>query len=250
MSPADVISDVDRARLARLITRLQDNPDGADEMLTGHGLETGRSQAHIVGISGVAGAGKSTLISRMLPLLRGKSLRVVVLAIDPTSQRSEGALLGDRIRMRDSYEDQGVFIRSLATRGAPEALTVALPAIIRASSASCGMVIVETAGAGQADGGIYRHVDTFVAVVAPLGDAITLMKSGQSEHAHIVAVNEIKGLEGTARFLEQTRVILGRDSPQEGWTRKVFALDAKNNEGIEPFVREGILARRDALQSI
>ena len=203
MSPVDVISSAERGRLARLITRLQDDPEGADETLAKEEA-TQESAAHTVGISGVAGAGKSTLISRMLPVLRGDNLRVVVLAIDPTSEGSQGALLGDRIRMRDSYRDEGVFIRSLATRGAPEALTVALPAIIRACSSSSDLVIVETAGAGQVDVGIRRHVNTFVAVVAPLGDAITLMKSGQTEHAHIVAVNVRRGLEGNDRFRATT----------------------------------------------
>jgi len=246
MSLVDVISSAERGHLARLITRLQDDPEGADETLAVEEV-TQKSDAPTVGISGVAGAGKSTLISRMLPVLRGDKLRVVVLAIDPTSEGSQGALLGDRIRMRDSYGDEGVFIRSLATRGAPEALTVALPAIIRACSYFCDLVIVETAGAGQVDVGIRKHVDTFVAVVAPLGDAITLMKSGQTEHAHVVAVNVRRGLEGNDRFVEQARVILGRDSLEDGWKRKVFALDAKHDEGIEPFIREGILARRAAI---
>ena len=210
MNLMDVISKADRSHLGRLITRLQDNPDVVEETLARNGPRPGSALAHVVGISGAAGAGKSTLISRMLLLLRNERLRVVVLAIDPTSEGSDGALLGDRIRMRDSYADQGVFIRSLATRGAPEALTVALPAIIRASSACGDMVIVETAGAGQVDVGIRRHVDTFVAVVAPLGDAITLMKSGQTEHAHIVAVNVRRGLPENDRFVEQARVILGR----------------------------------------
>jgi putative protein kinase ArgK-like GTPase of G3E family len=105
-----------------------------------------------------------------------------------------------------------------------------------------------TDGGGQADVGIHRQVDTFVAVVAPLGDAITLMKSGQTEHAHIVSVNVRRGLEGNDRFVQQARVILGRDSLQDGWKRKVFALDAKHDEGIEPFVRDGILAHQEALQ--
>ncbi|MCH8205403.1 MAG: methylmalonyl Co-A mutase-associated GTPase MeaB [Chloroflexi bacterium] len=245
----NVISSVERGRLARLITRLQDDPEGADERLANEET-TQESAAHTVGISGVAGAGKSTLISRTLTVLRGDNLRVVVLAIDPTSEGSQGALLGDRIRMRDSYRDEGVFIRSLATRGAAEALTVALPAIIQACSWSCDLVLVETAGAGQVDIGIRRHVDTFVAVVAPLGDAITLMKSGQTEHAHVVAVNVRRGLEGNDRFVEQARVILGRDTLEDGWKRRVFALDAKHDEGIEPFVREGILARRAALHGV
>ena len=110
-----VISKADRGRLARLITRLQDSPAEADAAIAEDGTGTGSAAAHIVGISGVGGAGKSTLIARMLPILRDEDLRVVVLAIDPTSDMSQGALLGDRIRMRDSYVDEGVFIRSLAT---------------------------------------------------------------------------------------------------------------------------------------
>ena len=243
--PTGIISKADRGRLARLITRLQDSPDEAGAAADGAGARS--AAAHAVGISGAAGAGKSTLIARMLPILRDEGLRVVVLAIDPTSDVSRGALLGDRIRMRDSYVDEGVFIRSLATRGASEALTVALPAIIRACSESADVVIVETAGAGQVDVGIHRHVDTFVAVAAPLGDAITLMKSGQTEYAHIVAVNMRRGLEGGDLFVEQARAILGRGSPRERWQRKVFALDAKHDEGIRPFVHDGVFAHRKAL---
>jgi LAO/AO transport system kinase len=248
MRAVDVISDADRGRLARLITRLQDEPERADEMVASEPPDLGAVAGHTIGISGAGGVGKSTLISRMLHVMRKQDLRVVVLAIDPTSERSRGALLGDRIRMRESYNDDGVFIRSLATRGASEALTVALPAIIRTCSFVCDLVIVETAGAGQVDVGIHRHVDTFVTVVAPLGDAITLMKSGQSEHAHVVAVNVRRGLEGNDRFVQQAGVILGGAALEDGWTRKVFAVDAKNNEGIESFVREGVLAHRKALR--
>ena len=248
MSTADVISRADRGRLARLITRLQDEPEQANETLASEGPIQDAAVGHTVGVSGAAGVGKSTLVSRMLSVLRKEGLRVVVLAIDPTSESSRGALLGDRIRMRGSYHDEGVFIRSLATRGAPEALTVALPAVIRACSSACELVIVETAGAGQVDVGINRHVDTLVTVVAPLGDAITLMKSGQTEHAHMVAVNVRRGLEGNDRFVQQARVILGGDPLEDGWERKVFSVDAKHGEGIEPFVRDGVLAHREALQ--
>ena len=104
------ISNADRGRLARLITRLQDCPDKADDVLAEESLCSNR--AHVVGISGVGGAGKSTLISRMLPVLRKDGLRVVVLAIDPTSDLSQGALLGDRIRMRDSYTDHVRLVRA------------------------------------------------------------------------------------------------------------------------------------------
>jgi LAO/AO transport system kinase len=248
MSTVDVISDADRGRLARLITRLQDEPERAEETLASEQPREDAVAGFTVGISGAGGVGKSTLISQMLHVLRKEHLRVVVLAIDPSSERSQGALLGDRIRMRESYGDDGVFIRSLATRGASEALTVALPAIIRVCSSVCDLVIVETAGAGQVDVGIHRLVDTFVTVVAPLGDAITLMKSGQTEHAHVVAVNTRRGLEGNDRFVQQAGVILGGAALEAGWKRKVFAIDAKNREGIESFVREGILAHREALR--
>ena len=227
---------------------MRPEPEDCDDTLANNGVRDDTRQAHVLGISGVGGAGKSTLISRVLPLLRKEGLRVVVLAIDPTSEKSQGALLGDRIRMRDSYSDQGVFIRSLGTRGAPDALTVALPSIIQASAAFCDMVIVETAGAGQVDIGIHRLVDTFVSVFAPLGDMITLMKSGQTEHAQIVAVNVRKGLPENEQFVEQARILLGRDSPQDGWNRKVFSVDAKHNEGIERFVDDGILAHREAIR--
>ena len=235
-------SPSERGRLARLISRLHDEPGRAEALLVAEGGPP-LAEAPCVGVSGGAGAGKSTLIGRMLPILRRDALRVVVLAIDPTSAGSQGALLGDRIRMRDSYRDEGVLIRSLATRGASDALTVALPAIIRACVASCDLVIVETAGAGQVDVGIHRLVDTFVAVVAPLGDAVTLMKSGQTEHAHVVAVNLRRGLEGSDRFVEQARAILGGDTLEDGSRRMVFALDAKEGRGVEELVREGVLAR-------
>ena len=235
----------ERGRLARLISRLHDDPGRAEEVLVSE-RRIDPATAHTVGVSGVAGAGKSTLIGGMLPILRRERLRVVVLAIDPTSAGSHGALLGDRIRMRDSYRDEGVFIRSLATRGAPDALTVALPAIIRACAGSSDLVIVETAGAGQVDVGIHRLVDTFVAVVPPLGDAVTLMKSGQTEHAHIVAVNLRRGLEGNDRFVEQTRAILGADTLEDGSRRLVFAVDAKEGRGVDELVTRGLLARRDA----
>lgn len=243
----NTISDTDRAKLGQIITRLHNDPQNAEAIPNDDTSERNGSIGHTIGISGIGGAGKSTLISRVLPLLRKENLTVVVLAIDPTSERSQGALLGDRIRMRDSYTDDGVFIRSLGTRGAPDALTVALPSIVKASAKFADIVLVETAGAGQVDVGIHRLVDTFVTLLAPLGDMITLMKSGQAEHAHVVAVNVRKGLPDNDRFVEQTRILLGREPEENGWKRSVFALDARHDEGIEEFVRDGVLAHRESL---
>ena len=234
--------------MARLISQLQDSPSTADEVISNEGIDLSANKAHVVGTSGAAGVGKSTLISQMLPILRKEELSVVVLAIDPTSDISNGALLGDRIRMRDSYMDDGVFIRSLGTRGAPDALTVALPAIVKASSIFSDVVLVETAGAGQVDVAIHKFVDTFVAILAPLGDVITLMKSGQTEHAHIVAVNVRKGLPENEQFVEQARIMSGNDMLQDRWKRKVFAIDAKHGDGIKPLIYEGILSHRDVLK--
>ena len=243
-----VISKEQRGHLARLISQLQDSPSTADEIISNEGFDLSASKSHVVGASGAAGVGKSTLIAQMLPILRKEELSVVVLAIDPTSDISNGALLGDRIRMRDSYLDDGVFIRSLGTRGAPDALTVALPAIVRASSIFCDVVLVETAGAGQVDVAIHKFVDTFVAILAPLGDVITLMKSGQTEHAHIVAVNVRRGLPENEQFVEQARIMLGNDMLRERWKRKVFAIDAKHGDGIESLIYEGIFSHRDVLK--
>lgn len=244
----NIISKEDRGRLARLITRLQDSPDSPEKTVVDSDGNSTPYASHVVGISGVGGAGKSTLIAQMLPILRAENLRVIVLAIDPTSNVSKGALLGDRIRMRDSYGDEGIFIRSLATRGASEALTVSLPPIIQACSKSADIIIVETAGAGQIDIGIHRLVDTFVSVIAPLGDSITLMKSGQTEHAHIIAVNMRAGLSGGELFLEQARAILVPSSSQDGWQRSLFSLDADRGEGINHFVHRGVLAHGASIQ--
>ena len=241
-----IISKEDRGRLARLITRLQDNPHPPEQTIVASDRNNTTNASHVVGISGVGGAGKSTLIAQILPILRAENLRVIVLAIDPTSNVSKGALLGDRIRMRDSYGDEGIFIRSLATRGASEALTVSLPPIIQACSKSADIIIVETAGAGQVDIEIHRLVDTFISVIAPLGDAITLMKSGQTEHAHIIAVNMREGLNGGELFLEQARAILVPHSSLGGWQRGLFSLDAHRGEGIKDFIHEGVFTHRDS----
>lgn len=235
------ISKLNRVRLGRLLTELQDNPKSAREILARQVFQAKGGYAHVVGITGAVGSGKSTLISQMLPFLRREGRRIVVLAIDPSSARSGGALLGDRIRMRDLYLDPGVFIRSLATRGAPGALTVALPNMIEACRLFCDTVIIETAGSGQSDLQVHRLVHTLVVVLAPLGDAITLMKSGQADFAHIVAVNMREGVAGGDRFAQEASVLLAHASTTDDWERKVFPVNAKTGEGVEPLVQEGIL---------
>lgn len=243
----------DRNYLGLLITRLQNNPSRARSIVKEEHLKPEDLQGYVLGVTGSAGSGKSTFIKSLLEFLRKDKLSVVVLAIDPTSSKYGWAELGDRIRMRDRHsldEDQGVFIRSLASRGARSSLTPALSHIIKASRAFADVVIVETVGSGQADTDIHRHVDNLVLLLAPLGDIITMEKAGQAEYAHLVVVNTRKEFEESynQRFFAQAHAALGREEMEDGWKRKVFCIDAEQNEGIEKFIKEGFYAHREFLK--
>lgn len=240
----DVRNDAHRVEFSRLISNLHNNPRSARNLLQER-YGNVQPRAHVIGITGVTGSGKSTFINYVLSVFVADGFSVVVLAIDPSSQKAGGALLGDRIRMRDHYLDQGVFIRSLATRGARASLTFALREIIRASTLFADIVLVETAGSGQVDTDINKFVDTLVVMVAPLGDEITMMKSGQIEYAHLIVVNTRKGMPENNQFLQKARAILGHEVLTDGWQRKVFQVDALHNEGVAEFIRDGLYAHKE-----
>ncbi|MEI6085343.1 MAG: GTP-binding protein [Verrucomicrobiota bacterium] len=171
--------------LTKLITRLETGaPLPAD-------LRQKPQRAHILGITGPPGVGKSTLIDRLIEVYRRAKKTVAVVVIDPSSPLSGGALLGDRLRMQRHSDDPGVFIRSLATRRHPGGLTKETPAIVQALAATFAVVIIETVGAGQNDVAIADVADTVVVVLMPeLGDEIQRAKSGLMEIADIVVTNK------------------------------------------------------------
>jgi LAO/AO transport system kinase len=190
--------------LARACRAVDDRLPGHRDLLRALYPHTGR--AWILGVTGNPGAGKSTLTDRLVEAFRRENARVGVIAVDPTSPFSGGAILGDRIRMQRHFEDAGVFIRSVATRGAVGGLSRSVSDLVRVLDAwGAGVVVVETVGVGQDELDITRRAHTTLVVVAPgLGDDIQAIKAGILECADVFAVNKADraGAEATVRDLE------------------------------------------------
>jgi LAO/AO transport system kinase len=187
---AEAILSGDRRAMARLITRIENDAASAHAELAQLYAHTGR--AHILGITGAPGAGKSTLVNELAKAYRADSRRVGVLAVDPTSPFSGGAVLGDRIRMRDLSGDPGVFIRSMASRGSLGGLARATASAIKVlDAAGFDVVMVETVGAGQSEVEIAQTAHTVVVVeAAGMGDDVQAIKAGLLEIADVFAVNK------------------------------------------------------------
>lgn len=194
----------DRRALARLITWIEDDDPRAHAALAGLYPRTGR--AHIVGVTGAPGTGKSTLVSALAAEERKRGRTVGIISIDPTSPFTGGALLGDRIRMMEHIADRGVFMRSMASRGSVGGLSVATSDAVRALDAfGCGIVFVETVGAGQAEIDIVRTAHSVIVIEAPgLGDEIQAFKAGILEIADVFVVNKAdrEGADKTANALK------------------------------------------------
>lgn len=194
---ADVLNG-DRLALARLLTQVENETEQALEMLGALFPHTG--QAYLVGVTGAGGTGKSTLVNRLVQVMRQEDSnpevsqppRVAIIAVDPSSPFSGGALLGDRLRMRDLAGDAGVFIRSLATRGARGGLARAAASMAQVfDAAGYEMIVIETVGAGQTEVDIAGLAHTVVVVEAPgMGDDIQANKAGLMEIADILVVNK------------------------------------------------------------
>ena len=185
--------------VARACRMADDRADGCLDMLKDLYTHTGK--AWIVGVTGNPGAGKSTLCDRLIQLWRAQSLRVGMVAVDPTSPFSGGAILGDRIRMQQHFEDPDVFIRSLATRGALGGLSRSAVDIVRVLDAwGADVVIVETVGVGQHEIDITRAAHTTCVVVAPgMGDDVQASKAGILECADVFAANKERDRQGDRR---------------------------------------------------
>ncbi len=180
----------DRRALARAITLAQDGGDGARELISAIYPHTGRSW--VVGVTGAPGAGKSTLVGALVARRRAAGATVGVLSIDPSSPFTGGAVLGDRIRLADHFLDPGVYIRSMASRGALGGLAAAtLEAVLLMDAAGLGEIYVETVGVGQAEIDVVDHADAVLLVLsAGAGDSVQALKAGVMEIPDVIAINK------------------------------------------------------------
>ena len=218
---------------ARLMRELDDGKPEAREILKEIYSHSGR--AHIIGITGSPGVGKSTLTDRLIQFLRQEGKTVGVVAVDPTSPFSGGAILGDRIRMQRHALDEGVFIRSLATRGHFGGLTASARAVIRVLDAmGKDYVLVETVGVGQDEVEIAATAYTTIVVTVPgMGDDIQAIKAGILEVADILVINKADR-EGAARTQQELLQMLDLRTfrKENPWIPPVLLAQAKDNEGI------------------
>ena len=223
----------DRGSLARLLSLIE---RGGDDARTIGRLTYPKSgNAYTVGITGAPGAGKSTLTSAVIGNLRSQDVQVAVLAIDPSSPFTGGAILGDRVRMQDHATDTGVFIRSMATRGHLGGLSLATTEAIRLLDAvGCPWILVETVGVGQVEVEIAGKADTTIVVVNPgWGDAVQANKAGLMEIADIFVINKAdrKGADETRRDLEQMLDL--SDLAHDAWRPPILQTTATSGEGVE-----------------
>jgi LAO/AO transport system kinase len=221
----------DRRAVARAISAVEDGAPELAELSAGIYPRTGR--ASTIGLTGAPGVGKSTLAAELVRIARREDLRAAVLAIDPTSPYTGGALLGDRVRMQEHAVDPGVFIRSMATRGHLGGMALAAPEAVRIlDAAGYEVIIVETVGVGQAEVEVAAATDTAVVVMAPgLGDAVQLAKAGILEAADVFAVNKADrdGAPDVAKELKQM-LHLGQ---ARDWNPPVLLTAAAKAEGVD-----------------
>jgi LAO/AO transport system kinase len=221
----------DRRALARLLSVVEAGGDAAREV--GRLVHPLGGRAATIGLTGAPGAGKSTLTSGLVSVMRAADVSVAVLAVDPSSPFTGGAILGDRIRMDDHALDPGVFIRSMATRGHLGGLALATPEAIRVLDAvGYDWVIVETVGVGQVEVEVASATDTTVVVVNPgWGDAIQANKAGLMEIADLFVVNKADrpGAADARRDLEQMLDL----APAGSWRPPIVATTATTGEGVD-----------------
>lgn len=240
--------DGDRGATARLLSLIERGGDPGRRV--GRLAYPKSGQAYTVGLTGAPGAGKSTLTSATIGHLRSLELEVAVLAIDPSSPFTGGAILGDRVRMQDHATDPGVFIRSMATRGHLGGLSLATPEAVRLLDAiGRHWILVETVGVGQVEVEIAGKADTTVVVVNPgWGDSVQANKAGLMEIADVFVINKAdrNGVAETRRDLEQMLDL--SDLPHDAYRPPIVATIASTGEGVTE-LWDAVLAHREHAES-
>src|SRR5467141_4999493 len=244
----------DTAALARAISLIENQREGFERVLGALHKKIGKGSTHRIGITGPPGAGKSTLTEQLIRAYRERGLKVAVIAVDPTSPFTGGALLGDRIRMEAVSLDPGVFIRSMATRGAQGGLATTTEEVADLLEAfGFERVLIETVGVGQTELDIARTAETTVLVLVPeSGDGIQTLKAGIMEIADLYVVNK-SDRPGADKLRQEVEVMLGirrgnafrhvaphhrraerpSAAPSDGWEPPVLGTVASTGEGVD-----------------
>src|SRR6202161_2160659 len=233
---AQRLLDGDRRALARAITLLESDDPAGWELVREVYPHTGRATG--LGFTGPPGVGKSTLLGALTKYERERGRSIAVLSIDPSSPFTKGALLGDRIRLNDHFLDPGVFIRSMANRGALGGLSeAALQAALLMDASGRDVVLLETVGVGQAEIDVIDHADTVVLVLMPgSGDSIQALKAGIMEIPDIIVVNKADH-PLTDTMVREIKGVLAL-GPHEGWQVPIVRTEAVRGEGVEELVEK------------
>jgi LAO/AO transport system kinase len=236
----------DARALARAISIVENRSQGWSDLLKALFPHTGK--ARILGMTGAPGAGKSTLVDQLAKLYRKQNRTVGIVAVDPTSPYTGGAILGDRIRMQDHFADAGIYIRSMATRGSLGGLartTADVTTVLDASGRD--MILIETVGVGQDEVDIVRLADITVVILVPgMGDDVQTIKAGIMEIADIFVINK-SDREGAERVEREIRALQTLATRQDGWTPPIVKTVASDGTGV-PELANAIVNYGDFLQ--
>jgi LAO/AO transport system kinase len=229
-SQVDQLRSGDARALARAISTVENRANGWSELLKALFPFTGR--ARVIGLTGAPGAGKSTLVDQLAKHYRKENLTVGIIAVDPTSPYTGGAILGDRIRMQDHYSDPGIYIRSMATRGSLGGLaraTADAATVLDASGRD--LVMIETVGVGQDEIDIVRLADVTIVILVPgMGDDVQTIKAGIMEIADIFVINK-SDREGAERVEREIRALQSLATRHDGWTPPIVKTIASDGAG-------------------